>query len=135
MIQVTLTSTTSLHSLPEFRAMVIKQVNGTVVRLSDVAEVSLGADSYEAAVAFDGNNGVFIGIQITPTANLLKVIAGIRAVFPEIQAQLPQGLNGMIVYDTTDFVNSSIHEVAVTLIEALVIVMLVIFAFLGSPRS
>jgi multidrug efflux pump len=135
MIQVTLTSTTSLHSLPEFRAMVIKQVNGTVVRLSDVAEVTLGADSYEAAVAFDGNNGQFIGIQITPTANLLKVIAGIRAVFPEIQAQLPQGLSGMIVYDTTDFVNSSIHEVAVTLIEALVIVMLVIFAFLGSPRS
>jgi multidrug efflux pump len=135
MIQVTLTSTTSLHSLPEFRAMVIKQINGTVVRLSDVAEVSLGADSYEGAVAFDGNNGQFIGIQITPTANLLKVIAGIKAVFPEIQAQLPQGLNGMIVYDTTDFVNSSIHEVAITLVEALVIVMLVIFAFLGSPRS
>jgi multidrug efflux pump len=135
MVQVTLTSTTNLHSLNEFRALVIKQVNGSIIRLSDVAEVSLGADSYEAAVAFDGKTGVFIGIQITPTANLLQVIAGIRAVFPEIQAQLPQGLNGLIVYDTTDFVNSSIHEVAITLIEALVIVMLVIFAFLGSPRS
>jgi multidrug efflux pump len=135
MIQVTLTSTTSLHSLSEFRALAIKQINGTVVRLSDVAEVSLGADSYEASVAFDAKNGVFIGIQITPSANLLKVTAGIRAAFPEIQAQLPQGLNGMIVYDTTDFVNSSIHEVAITLIEALLIVVLVIFAFLGSPRS
>src|SRR5208337_558708 len=62
-------------------------------------------------------------------------IQGVRAAFPEIQAQLPQGLNGRIVYDSTDFVNASIHEVAVTLIEALVIVMLVIFAFLGSPRS
>jgi multidrug efflux pump len=135
MIQVTLTSTTSLHSLSEFRALVIKQVSGTIIRLSDVADVSLGADSYEASVAFDAKNGVFIGIQIAPSANLLQVIAGIRAVFPEIQAQLPQGLNGMIVFDSTDFVNSSIHEVAITLIEALLIVMLVIFAFLGSPRS
>jgi multidrug efflux pump len=135
MVQVTLTSTTSLHSLSEFRALVVKQVNGSNIRLSDVAEVSLGADSYEAAVSFDGRNGVFIGIQIAPSANLLKVIAGVKAVFPDIQAQLPQGLNGMVVYDSTDFVNSSIHEVAVTLIEALLIVMLVIFAFLGSPRS
>jgi multidrug efflux pump len=135
MIQVTLTSTTNLHSLSEFRNLVVKQVNGTIIRLSDVAEVSLGADSYESSVAFDGKTGLFIGIQIAPTANLLKVIAGIKAAFPEIQAQLPQGLNGMIVYDSTDFVNSSIHEVAITLIEALLIVMVVIFAFLGSPRS
>jgi multidrug efflux pump len=135
MIQVTLTSTTNLHSLSEFRKLVVKQVNGTIIRLSDVAEVSLGADSYESSVAFDGKTGLFIGIQIAPTANLLKVIAGIKAAFPEIQAQLPQGLNGMIVYDSTDFVNNSIHEVAITLIEALLIVMVVIFAFLGSPRS
>jgi multidrug efflux pump len=135
MIQVTLTSTTNLHSLNEFRNLVVKQVNGTIIRLSDVAQVSLGADSYESSVAFDGKNGLFVGIQIAPTANLLKVIAGIKAAFPEIQAQLPQGLNGMIVYDSTDFVNNSIHEVAITLIEALLIVMVVIFAFLGSPRS
>jgi multidrug efflux pump len=135
MIQVTLTSTTSLHSLSEFRALVVKQVNGTVVRLSDVGDVSLGADSYEASVASDGRNGLFVGIQIAPSANLLAVIAGVRAVFPEIQAELPQGLKGMIVYDSTNFVTRSIHEVAVTLVEALLIVMLVIFAFLGSPRS
>jgi multidrug efflux pump len=135
MVQVTLTSTTSLHSLSEFRSLVIKQVNGSNVHLSDVATVSLGADSYEARVAFDGRNGVFIGIQVAPSANLLTVINGVKAAFPEIHAQLPQGLNGLIVYDSTDFVNSSIHEVATTLVEALVIVMLVIFAFLGSPRS
>jgi multidrug efflux pump len=135
MVQVTLTSTTSLHSLSEFRAMVIKQVNGSNIRLSDVAEVTLGADSYESSVAFNGRNGVFVGIQIAPSANLLTVIAGVRAVFPDIQAQLPQGLNGSVVYDSTDFVNSSIHEVIATLVEALIIVMLVIFAFLGSPRS
>jgi multidrug efflux pump len=135
MVQVTLTSTTSLHSLAEFRSLVIKQVNGSNIRLSDVAEVSLGADSYEARVTFEGRTGVFIGIQIAPSANLLKVIAGIRAVFPEIKAQLPQGLSGTVVYDSTDFVNSSIREVAITLIEALLIVIFVIFAFLGSPRS
>jgi multidrug efflux pump len=135
MVQVTLTSTTNLHSLSEFRALVVKQVNGSNIRLSDVAEVSLGADSYESAVAFDGRNGVFIGIQIAPSANLLAVIAGVRAVFPEIQAGLPQGLEGSVIYDSTAFVDSSIREVALTLVEALVIVMLVIFVFLGSPRS
>ncbi len=135
MIQVTLTSTTNLHALEDFRNLVVKPVNGTNIRLSDVAEVTLGADSYEARVSFNGQTGVFIGIQIAPTANLLTVIKGCRDVFPEIQAQLPQGLNARIAYDSTDFVNQSIHEVAVTLVEAFIIVMLVIFAFLGSPRS
>jgi multidrug efflux pump len=135
MVQVTLTSTTSLHSLSEFRALVIKQVNGSNVRLSDIGEVTLGADSYEARVAFDGRNGVFVGIQVAPSANLLTVVNGVKAAFPEIHSQLPEGLNGGVIYDSTDFVNSSIHEVAFTLIEALIIVMLVIFAFLGSPRS
>jgi multidrug efflux pump len=135
MVQVTLTSTTSLHSLSEFKKLVVKQVNGANIRLSDIATVELGADSYEANVAFDGKPGVFIGIQVAPSANLLTVVNGVKAAFPEVQSQLPQGLNGLIVYDSTDFVNSSIREVATTLVEALVIVMLVIFAFLGSPRS
>jgi multidrug efflux pump len=135
MVQVTLTSTTSLHSLSEFRKLVVKQVNGANIRLSDIATVELGADSYESRVAFDGKAGVFVGIQVAPSANLLTVVNGVKAAFPEIQAQLPQGLSALIVYDSTDFVNSSIHEVATTLIEALIIVMVVIFAFLGSPRS
>lgn len=135
MVQVTLTSTTSLHSLSEFRKLVVKQINGANITLSDVGTVELGADSYESRVAFDGKEGVFIGIQVAPSANLLTVINGVKAAFPDIRANLPQGLDGLIVYDATDFVNSSIHEVAATLVEALVIVMLVIFAFLGSPRS
>ena len=134
-VQVTLTSTTSLHSLSEFRNLVVKQVNGANIRLGDVATVALGADSYEASVAFDGKPGVFIGIQVAPNANLLTVINGVKAVFPLVQGQLPQGMTGLIVYDSTDFVNRSIREVATTLVEALVIVMAVIFAFLGSPRS
>ncbi len=135
MVQVTLTSTSNLHSLNEFKNLIVKQINGSNIRLSDVAEVALGADSYEAKVRFDGKNGVFVGIQIAPTANLLTVIKGVRALLPEIQSQLPQGLAVRVAYDSTNFVNASIHEVAVTLIEALVIVMCVIFAFLGSPRS
>jgi multidrug efflux pump len=135
MVQVTLTSTTSLHSLAEFKKLVVKQSNGANIRLSDVATVELGADSYEANVAFDGKPGVFVGIQVAPSANLLDVVNGVKAAFPEIRSQLPEGLSALVIYDSTEFVNSSIHEVATTLVEALVIVMLVIFAFLGSPRS
>ena len=135
MVQVNLKASTSLHSLDEFRDLVLKQANGAIVRLKDVANVTLGAEDYESEVAFDGQQAVYIGIQVAPTANLLDVIAGVHAVFPDIQAQLPQGLNGKIVYDSTEFVNSSINEVVHTLVEALLIVTLVVFVFLGSPRS
>jgi multidrug efflux pump len=135
MVQVTLTSTTNLHSLEDFRNLVVKSVNGANIRLSDVAQVTLGADSYEARVAVNGTTAVFIGIQVAPTGNLLSVVKNALAAFPDIQSQLPRGLVGRVMYDSTKFVNASIHEVIVTLIEALIIVMLVIFAFLGSPRS
>jgi multidrug efflux pump len=135
MIQVTLTSTTNLHSLEDFRNLVVKAVNGANIRLSDVAQVTLGADSYEARVAVNGTTAVFIGIQVAPTGNLLSVVKNALAAFPDIQSQLPRGLQGRVMYDSTKYVNNSIHEVIVTLVEALIIVMLVIFAFLGSPRS
>ena len=135
MVQVNLTATTNLHSLEEFRNLIVKEVNGSIVRLQDVATVSLGSEDYESEVGFDGKKAVYIGIQVAPSANLLQVIAGIRKVFPEIVSQLPKGLNGEIVYDSTKFVNSAIHEVESTLIEALLIVTLVVFAFLGTPRS
>jgi multidrug efflux pump len=135
MSQVILTSTSNLHTVDEFRNLIVKQIGASNIRLSDVAEVSLGADSYEQQVRFAGRNGVFIAIQITPSANLLNVVKGVRAAMPEIESQLPQGMQASIAYDSSEFVSSSINEVAVTLIEALIIVMGVIFAFLGSPRS
>lgn len=135
MVEVNLTASTSLHSAEEFSNLIVKQANGAIVRLKDVANVTLGADDYESQVAFDGKQAVYIGIQVAPGANLLNVIAGVRAEFPGIKAQLPEGLRGEIVYDSTDFVNSSIREVIRTLGEALLIVTLVIFAFLGSLRS
>ncbi len=135
MVQVNLTASTSLHSADQFRNLVLKQSGGAVVRLKDVAVVTLGAEDYESEVGFDGKQAVYIGIQVAPTANLLDVIAGVHKAFPEIQALLPHGLNGEIIYDSTEFVNSSIHEVIRSLAEALIIVTVVVFLFLGSLRS
>ncbi len=135
MVQVNLVASTSLHSVAEFEDLVIKQQDGAIIRLKDVAKVTLGSDDYESSVSFDGDKAVYIGLQVASSANLLEVIERVRKAFPSIQAQLPAGISGKIVYDSTKFVDSSIDEVIHTLIEALLIVTLVVFAFLGSPRS
>jgi len=135
MVQINLNASTALNSVESFKQMIIKQQNGAVVRLSDVANVTLGADDYESSVSFDGTKAVYVGIQVAPGANLLDVVARVRKIMPDIQAQLPQGLNANIVYDSTRFVNSSINEVEKTLLEAILIVSIVVFVFLGSLRS
>ncbi len=135
MVQVNLSAATSLHSLDEFRNLVVKQANGANVKLRDVANVTLGSDDYESSVAFNGKQAVYIGIQVAPSANLLDVIGGVKKAFPEITKALPEGLISEIVYDSTDFVNSSIEEVIHTLVEAILIVTAVVFVFLGSWRS
>ena len=135
MVQINLNSSTALRSVEEFKQMIIKQQDNSIVRLADVANVTLGADDYDSSVSFDGIKAVYAGIQVAPGANLLDVIARVREVMPEIEAQLPQGLNSNIVYDSTKFVNSSINEVIKTLVEAVIIVTAVVFIFLGSLRS
>jgi multidrug efflux pump len=135
MVQVNLTASTSLHSAEEFRNLVIKQTGGAIVRLKDIANVTLGAEDYESEVGFDGKRAVYIGIQVAPSANLLDAVAGVHKVFPNIQALLPHGLSGEIVYDSTEFVHSSINEVIRSLVEALLIVTVVVFLFLGSVRA
>src|SRR5215471_13381272 len=135
MVQVNLTASTSLHSAEEFRNLVIRQTGGAIVRLKDIANVTLGAEDYESEVGFDGKQAVYIGIQVAPAANLLEVVRNVRKIWPDIQAQLPRGLNGEIVYDSTEFVNTAIYEVVLSLVEALIIVTLVVFFFLGSVRS
>src|ERR1700761_7427586 len=127
MVQYNLSASTSLHTLDEFKNLVIKQAGGAVVRLKDVANVVLGAEDYESEVGFDGKQAVYIGIKVAPSANLLDVIQGVHQVFPEIQALLPHGLNGEIIYDSTEFVNSAINEVIRSLAEALAIVTVVVF--------
>lgn len=135
MVQVSLVAGTDLRSLDEFRNLIVKQSKGAIVRLKDIANVTLGADNYDARVSFDGGRAVYMGIKVAPSANLLEVIDGIKKILPDIQSQLPQGLSSTIIYDSTKFVNSSIDEVVKTLIEAVLIVTLVVFAFIGSPRS
>jgi multidrug efflux pump len=135
MVSVDLTAGTDLHTVDEFKKLVVKQKDGAIVRLDDVANVVLGAEEYDSNVSFSGKLAVFIGIKVAPDANVLDVAQRVRDAMPAIQAQLPGGLNGAIVYDGTEFVTSSIHEVVKTLIEALLIVTLVIFLFLGSLRA
>ncbi|MBI1261062.1 MAG: multidrug efflux protein [Rhizobiales bacterium] len=135
MVKVDLVASTNMKSLAEFRQLIIKSKDGAFVRLSDVANVTLGAEEYDSAAGFDGKASVQLGIKVAPGANLLDVMQRVRDTFPEVQAQLPVGLSGEIAYDATAFVNSAINEVVRTLVEALVIVTLVVFAFLGSPRS
>jgi multidrug efflux pump len=135
MVSVDLTAGTSLHSVDEFKKLIVKQKDGSIVRLEDIATVSLGAENYDFTTAFGGRNAVFIGIKVAPDANVLDVAKRVRAVFPEIQSQMPSGLSGEIVYDGTKFISSSIDEVVKTLIQSLVIVSIVIFLFLGSLRA
>ncbi|MCA0201526.1 MAG: efflux RND transporter permease subunit [Proteobacteria bacterium] len=135
MVQTTLTASTSLSSAEEFEQLVVKQDGDAIVRLKDVADVRLGSEEYETAVSFDGKESVFIGIMPAPGSNLLDVVDRVRAQWPGIVAELPEGLTGEIVYDVTDFVNAAISEVIWTLVEALIIVTIVVFAFMGSPRA
>jgi multidrug efflux pump len=135
MISVDLTAETGLHTVDEFRNLILKSQNGAIIRLGDVANVTLGAESYDTSVGFDGKEAVYVGIKVAPSANLLTVIKNVRQAFTPIQQQLPEGLNGEIVYDATKYVNAAIHDVVKSLIEALLIVTGVIFLFLGSARS
>jgi multidrug efflux pump len=135
MFTVNLSSSSDLTTVEQFRKMIIKAQNGAIIRLNDVANVSLGAINYDTAVRFNGQSAVYIGIKVAPTANLLTVIDSIRNAFIPIQQQLPEGLHGEIVYDATKYVNSAIHEVERSLVEAFIIVTFVIFLFLGSFRS
>jgi len=135
MVSVDLTADTDLHSVDQFKQLAVKQKDGAIVRLQDVADVTLGATNYDFNVSFSGRQAVFVGIKVAPDANVLDVAQRVRDAMPDIQSQLPNGLTGTIVYDGTEFVTASIHEVAKTLIEALIIVTLVIFLFLGSLRA
>jgi multidrug efflux pump len=135
MVSIPLTAGTDLHTEEEFRRLAIKQSSGAIVRLEDVATVTLGSENYDFNVAFGGVRSVFVGIKVAPNANILEVAKRVRDAFPPIVEQLPNGLSGQIVYDSTEFINTSIYEVVKTLLEALLIVSVVIYLFLGSFRA
>src|SRR5690349_6090154 len=135
MVSVNLVANTDLRTPEEFRQMVIKQNNGIVVRLGEVADVELGAENYDQDVKFNGETATFMGIWVLPTANSLDVIKAVRAQLPAIQAQLPTGMTAGVPYDSTEYIQDAIDEVLHTLTETLIIVIVVIFLFLGSFRS
>src|SRR5258707_5762062 len=135
MVSVNLVANTDLRTPEEFRQLVVKQQGGVVVRLGDIADVALGAENYDQDIRFNGESATFMGVWVLPTANSLDVIAKVRDAIPEIRAQLPAGMKLGVPYDATEYINDAINEVLRTLTETLLIVIVVIFLFLGSFRS
>ncbi|PYJ42081.1 MAG: multidrug efflux protein [Verrucomicrobia bacterium] len=135
LLQVNLTANTDLHTADDFKKLVVKEDKGNLIRLSDIADVVLGAEDYNAEVRFSGQKAVFMGIWVLPNANSIDVIKRVRVEMEQIKKELPTGMTGEIAYDATAYINDAIHEVVKTLIDTLLIVMVVIFLFLGSFRS
>ncbi|HEX3861555.1 MAG TPA: multidrug efflux RND transporter permease subunit [Stellaceae bacterium] len=126
---------TGLTDVNQFKRMVVKSANGALVRLDDIARIELSAQSWTSSVAMNGQHAVFIGIQATPTGNPLSLVRGVRALLPDIERTLPPSVKMQVAYDSTKFIQSSIDEVEWSLGQAVVIVVVVIFLFLGSLRS
>ena len=134
-VSVNLTANTDLHTVDQFKQMVIREEQGAIVRLEDVADVELGAEDYDTEVRFNGTTAVFMGIFPLPNANTIDVIQRVRAELDAIKQDLPPGLVADIGYDASEYIDNAIHEVVGTLIDTLLIVIFVIFLFLGSLRS
>ena len=135
MVSVNLVANTDLRTPEEFRQLVVKQQGSDVVRLGEIADVQLGAEDYEQDIRFNGQAATFMGVWVLPTANTLDVVAHVREALPEIRAQLPPGMTVGVPYDATEYIHDALREVLSTLTETLLIVIVVIFLFLGSFRS
>ncbi len=115
MVTVNLVANTDLRTAEEFRQLVVKNNNGVVVRLGEIADVVLGAQDYDQEVRFNGETATFMGIWVLPTSNSLDVIKQVRAAIPGIQAELPAGMKVGIPYDATEYIQDAINEVLRTL--------------------
>lgn len=136
MVSVDLTARTDLRTPEEFRELVVYESEGAIVRLGDIADVELGSENYDTSVSINGESATFMGMFVSPDANSLDVIAEVRRVLEEeVAPQLPEGIEATVAYDSTEAIQDAINEVVRTIIEALLIVIVVIFLFLGSIRS
>ena len=128
---------TDLTSVAQFREMVIAngKDDGALIRLKDVGTVELGAAASETSASMDGVPAVHLGLFPTPGGNPLVIVAGIKQLLPAIQKTLPPGVKVELAFETARFIEASIAEVAHTLFEALLIVVLVIYLCMGSLRS
>jgi len=136
MLNATVTAQSKLQTPEEFRNIIVKaDPSGARVLLGDVARVELGADNYSARIRVNGHPGAGIGISLEPGANALKTADLIKAKVDEIAPRMPAGYKYAYANDTTDFIKLSVSEVVKTLIEAILLVVLVIFVFLQSWRA
>ena len=128
-------ASTSLQDVKSFADITVSTDGQRVVKLGDVARIDLAKNTEREIVSYEGKPAVYLGIRIIPSANPLDVAAGVKRLLPNIERDLPSGLYQYLAYDTTVFIEESIYEVLKTLLEATAIVVLVVFLFLGSPRS
>ena len=136
MVEIDLKADTDLRSVEGFEDMVLREQDGAIVRLGDIAEVELGNEGYTSSSMFIDQEAVFVQIDVAPDANAIEVIARVRQVYAEtIAPRLPEGIVGNINYDATVYIQNAISDVQTTIIEAMIIVIVVIFLFLGSMRS
>lgn len=126
---------TDLQSVEQFQDMIIKSDGLSVIRMRDIANIELASESYNSLVKMNGQQSVFIGVKNTPTSNPLTVVKDILSMLKDFKSNLPPNFTYTVAYDSTEFITESINEVIKTLIEAVGIVIVVIFLFLGSFRA
>ncbi|MGH8495179.1 MAG: efflux RND transporter permease subunit [Gammaproteobacteria bacterium] len=134
-VSVNITAATDLHEAEGFGDIVLRQDDGSLIRIEDVANVELGAEDYDSSVLFTGERAVYIGITPVPGANPLSAAKLVHEQMESVADNLPAGLEGQVVYDGTEYIESSVHEVIATVLEAGLIVIAVIFLFLGALRA
>lgn len=133
--QVNLSADTDLSSVEDFKQLIVRRNNQGTVRLQDVADVELGAEDYDTVVSYSGQTAVFMGVWVMPTANALDVMKAVRLEMAAIREKLPSGMDALVSYDSTEYIETAIEEVIKTLTETLLIIIVVIFLFLGFSRS
>lgn len=134
-VEVSMTSNTDVGDPEQFQDLVVKQRGDTLVRLRDIARVELGSQTYDQLALYKGQPATYVAIELSPGANPLTVAGLVKDELPGIEQQLPSGLSVRLAYDASNFIEDSINEVIKTLLEALLIVLVVVFLCLGSIRA
>jgi multidrug efflux pump len=135
LVQTDVNAITDSSDPAVFERFVIRDEGSNLVRLGDVADIELGAEDYDSLIMFDNVPSIYIGINGTTDGNPLTTIKLVSAELDKMKSSFPPGLNASIAYDSTEFIEASIDEVIITLAQAAIIVVIVIFLFLGSFRS
>ncbi|MDA8093361.1 MAG: efflux RND transporter permease subunit [Betaproteobacteria bacterium] len=134
-IQYNITSNTGLHSVAEFKDLVVAVIHGTPIHLADLGQVKLGAENYDTSFWMNGKVAAAVGIFPTPQANALDVANGVKKALAQLKTELPPGIHAEVAFNAADFIQASISDVTRTMLITLGVVVLVIFMFLGSLRT